>query len=403
MAESEPVDSPPSSAPGEAQPLRIPPVGDGYTRPARAPVGSTGFAEMPFDAQEDGQDAPPDCVSDVAPEVNVVSAPWTGEGPAPDYYDPDPDTRIYVGDCRAALAGVPEVVNGQCDLVFADPPFNWNRTYDRWNDNLPREDYLSFTFDWIDMCIGAMAPHGRLVINIPDDTAAEIVCYLKGSMSRQPRERLAMTNWCIWHYRFGQNRRDSFILSKVHVLWFARDPENVVWRPDEVLELSDRATIYGDARTLYKSDGMPAGMRVPMDVWYGSFWGRVQGNNKERRPGHNNQLPEVYMERVIRAATDPGMLVLDPFIGSGTTGTVARALGRRSIGAEFSRENARRAFERMVGLGPIRPLGQQRGASTALYSKRANLGVDTARLKVAPPGTQFERVMSRSAQSLPQT
>jgi DNA modification methylase len=78
----------------------------------------------------------------------------------------------------------------------------------------------------------------------------------------------------------------------------------------------------------------------------------VQGNNKERCPDHPNQLPEVYLERVIRATSNEGDLVLDPFLGSGTTCTVARALGRRSIGIEISPDFARSAFQR-VQRGPV--------------------------------------------------
>jgi hypothetical protein len=97
-----------------------------------------------------------------------------------------------------------------------------------------------------------------------------------------------------------------------------------------VLEPSDRATVYFDPRTLAKDENK--GMRVPMDVWYGQYWGRIQGNNKERRARHHNQIPEVYLERVIRACSNEGSLVLDPFLGSGTTvhrGPGAQASVRR--------------------------------------------------------------------------
>ena len=257
----------------------------------------------------------------------------------------DPDTRVYVGDNREVLPTIPEVREGSVDLVFADPPFNWNRAYDEWDDQLPREDYLQFTADWLDLCVDALAPHGSIWVNIPDDTAAEIVMHLKG-------RGLEMINWCVWHYRFGQNRMGSFINSKVHALYFARDRKNRVWLPDDILEPSDRATTYFDPRTQDKKEGK-SGLRVPMDVWYGKFWGRIQGNNKERRPHHDNQIPEVYLERVIRACSEEGMLVLDPFLGSGTTGLIARELGRRSIGVEFSADNAASAFERITN-GPVR-------------------------------------------------
>jgi DNA modification methylase len=86
------------------------------------------------------------------------------------------------------------------------------------------------------------------------------------------------------------------------------------------------------------------------------YWGRVQGNSQERRDGHPNQLPEVYLERVIRGLSNPGDLVLDPFLGSGTTCTVARALGRRSIGVEISPVFDASAFDRIQqGAVRVRP------------------------------------------------
>ena len=50
----------------------------------------------------------------------------------------EPDTRLYLGDCRDVLANLPE--KGQVDLIFADPPFNWDVPYDQWHDGMPRRD-----------------------------------------------------------------------------------------------------------------------------------------------------------------------------------------------------------------------------------------------------------------------
>jgi site-specific DNA-methyltransferase (adenine-specific) len=315
----------------------------------------------------------------------------------------DPDTRLYIGDCRDVLAALPD--RGSVDLVFADPPFNWDVPYESWSDGMPRREYERFTFDWLDGCIDCLAPHGSIFVNIPDDTAAECVLHLK-------RRGLTMINWCVWHFRFGQNRSSSFIMSKVHVLYFAklgRTPTNLtteitesteqadgeqrnglqnpkskiqnadsvssvvnplgrIWNPNEILELSDRASIYFDPRTMAKDDNK--GMRVPMDVWYGKYWGRIQGNNKERRHNHHNQIPEVYLERVIKACSNPGSLVLDPFCGSGTTSTVARALGRRSITIEHSKVNADSAWERITKIGMIPREDAGRPQSSAIFGSR---------------------------------
>lgn len=278
----------------------------------------------------------------------------------------DPDTRLYLGDCRDVLAALPD--KGAVDLIFADPPFNWEVPYEGWKDGMPRDAYERFTFDWLDGCIEALAPHGSLWVNIPDDTAAEIVMHLK-------RRGLTMINWCIWHFRFGQHRDSSFIMSKVHALYFAKDPDTRRWNPKEILEISDRAAIYGDARTMEKADNK--GMRVPMDVWYGPYWGRVQGNNGERRHRHHNQLPEVYLERVVLACSNEGDLVLDPFCGSGTTATVARAWNRRAVTIEYSEANACSAWERINTIGMIRK-GVSQGGSTAVGKVRRTLPVPAA-------------------------
>jgi site-specific DNA-methyltransferase (adenine-specific) len=280
-----------------------------------------------------------------------------------------PEIEVRIGDCRDVLARWMSRIESRVDLVFADPPFNWGREYDRWRDDLPEDEYLGFTYDWLDLCVRVLRPGGALWVNIPDDWAAEITCYLKGRFERRPPATMSMVNWCLWHYRFGQNTRTRFINSKVHALYFVKSGGPRTWNADPVLELSDRASIYNDPRTESKKDGMPPRLRVPMDVWYGQYWGRIQGNNKERRGDHDNQLPEVYLERVVLACSNRGDLVLDPFLGSGTTGVVAHWLGRRFIGVEYSPENARRALER-IRRGPVRPLGRSRGVSTAIFQAR---------------------------------
>ncbi len=293
-------------------------------------------------------------MGDAHPQYTVTQATTN-----PTYYADDPDTRLFVGDSRDVLANLPD--RGSVDLIFADPPFNWDVPYDGWSDDMSRRQYERFTFDWLDGSIEALSPTGSLWVNIPDDTAAEVVMHLK-------RRGLVMVNWCVWHFRFGQCRNSSFIMSKVHALYFCKDPDNRIWNPDAVLEQSDRASIYGDRRTMEK--GSNKGMRVPMDVWYGKYWGRIQGNNSERRHGHQNQIPEVYLERVILACSNEGDLVLDPFAGSGTTGTVARAHGRRSIGIEQSPVTAESAWERITEIGMVRKHAST-GQSSAIFGKRS--------------------------------
>src|SRR5262249_6916673 len=93
------------------------------------------------------------------------------------------------------------------------------------------------------------------------------------------------------------------------------------------------------------------------DTWYVS---RVCGTFKERT-GHPCQMPEALLERIIRVASNPGDLVLDPFAGSGTTLVAAKRLGRRYLGIELSGEYADKVRQRLADHSPTPVLRRQAG------------------------------------------
>lgn len=264
------------------------------------------------------------------------------------YYQ-DPTTMIYCGDCLELMPAIEETV----DLIFADPPFNIGQKYDGYSDKLERELYADFTYNWLSECGRLLKPSGTLAVNVPDD-----LVHLVLGLAPIPATRI---DWIIWHYRFGQCGRAKFVNSKAHCLVFVKHPmKGRTWNPDDVLVESDRVA-YGDKRT--KKSNTP-GKRVPLDVWGvpsdGPCWGRVQGNSAERRAGHPNQLPEKYLERIIRAYSNPGDLILDPFGGSGTTAVVAAALGRRAITVDISEANVKSIVERLRK-GAVRVSGAAQG------------------------------------------
>lgn len=255
----------------------------------------------------------------------------------------DPQTRLFTGDCREVMDVLYK--SQRYDLIFSDPVYNMGRKYDVCNDNLPAEEYKTFTRQWLWKCSRLLSDRGSLWVLVPD----EIVSWVD-TLATEAYDLVRM-NWCIWHYRFGQCQDSRFIRSKAHLLYFVKDPVNRIWHPERILEASDRASIYNDPRT--KGTATP-GQRLPLDVWYGEHLGRVQGNNKERRPLHDNQVPEKLIERIILACTDEDSSILDPFAGSGGTATVARALGRPCDTIELSEAYSESAWERITKVGPVR-------------------------------------------------
>jgi DNA modification methylase len=246
--------------------------------------------------------------------------------------------QILVGDCLRHLSTLDA---GCVDLAFADPPFNIGYEYDVYDDRQDRPTYLDWTRKWLTEVRRVLRPTGALYVAIGDEYAAEVKLCLDGL-------GLTMRNWIIWHYTFGVHCTRKFNRSHAHIFYYVADPRNFTFNADDIRVPSARQTKYADRRA------NPAG-KVPDDTWVvrpqedtrtfdpqSDTWylPRVCGTFKERT-GHPCQMPEAVLERIIRASSNPGDLVLDPFAGSGTTLAVARRLGRRYLGVELSEEYAR--------------------------------------------------------------
>lgn len=255
----------------------------------------------------------------------------------------DVSTQIYCGDMVEEIES--NDWHSSFQMVFVDSPFNIGHGYDVYNDNLSLSEFGERFADWVSHAAHCVCPGGYLLIHCPDDM-------VQMALNAATVLSLRRVDWIVWHYAFGQCQRSRFINSKAHclVFWDNRDPSdwdcvrelndnNRTWNPDAVLVDSLRATKYNDLRTEFTDT---PGQRVPFDVWCteydGKFWGRVQGNNKEREgmENHPNQLPEVYLERLIKAYTNPNDWLLDCFGGTGTLAVVAKSLQRNSITLELS-------------------------------------------------------------------
>ena len=229
--------------------------------------------------------------------------------------------EIVTGDC---LEWLPTLPAGSADLVFADPPFNIGYDYDRYDDSRTKADYLAWADRWLGEAVRVLSPTGSLWLAIGDDFAAE-------HKVRLDALGLTRRNWIIWHYTFGVYCQSKFGRDHTHLFYYVRDPKRYTFNPDAVRVPSARQAVYGDKRAGTKG-------RVPGDVWTVP---RVCGTFRERNTaGHGCQMPEAVLERIVRACTNPGDVVVDPFAGSGTTLAVAKKLGRRWCGCELSPDYA---------------------------------------------------------------
>lgn len=236
--------------------------------------------------------------------------------------------KIYCGDCIKLLEAAGDL---KARLVFADPPFNIGYEYDKYNDRRDHDEYVEWTKRWMTACREVLADDGSFYIAIGAEYAAEV--RLIG------RELgLDLRNWIIWHYTFGQSTKQKFARAHTHVFYFVADPKNFVFNDEAIRVPSARQLIYNDKRANPKG-------KLPDDVW---SYPRVCGTFKERRGWHTCQMPEKLLARIVKASSNPGDLVLDPFAGSGTTLAVAAVLGRHYLGMDISKNYVKLATKRIA-------------------------------------------------------
>ena len=243
--------------------------------------------------------------------------------------------RLYQGDCLDWLA---KVKTGTIDLVFADPPFNIGYDYDVYDDRRDADQYLEWSTRWIGEVARVLKPSGTFWLAIGDEFAAE----LKVTAHRDAG--LKLRNWVIWYYTFGVHCSKKFARSHAHLFYFVKDPKSFTFNDPAIRVPSARQLVYFDSRAnpagrvpddtwILRPQNVPDGFAPDSDTWY---FPRVCGTFKERAGWHGCQMPEQLLGRIIKACSNPGDIVLDPFGGSGTTLVVAKKLNRRFLGFELS-------------------------------------------------------------------
>ncbi len=315
--------------------------------------------------------------------------------------------RIIHGDCLKALE---RLEAGSVDLAFADPPFNIGYDYDEYDDKRSCDDYLEWSRRWISLVIRALKPDGTFWLAIGDEYAAE----LKVMATRELD--LTCRSWVVWYYTFGVHCKYKFTRSHAHLFYFVKDDKTFTFNTDSIRVPSARQLVYGDKRANPKGrvpddtwiiapdvseqrcDGvtnesdsssdtpgalgampkpkaracssdspsvirnpsfvlrpqdLPEGFTPDSDTWY---FPRVCGTFKERGGFHGCQMPEQLLGRIIKACSNEGDLILDPFAGSATTLAVAKKLGRQYLGVELSKQYVAESRTRLRRIKPGDPL-----------------------------------------------
>jgi site-specific DNA-methyltransferase (adenine-specific) len=212
--------------------------------------------------------------------------------------------RIYEGD---ALDLLPQVPDGSVDLIITDPPFAIDFKAQRLNYNrkganvlegyreIPEAEYGAFTRQWMTEAARVLAPDGSMYVFSGWNRLRDILEGLDAA-------GLTTVNHLIWKYQFGVFTKKKYVTSHYHILFVVKDPKRY---------------------TFNKLD------HYPEDVWtiQREYW-----KGKMKTP---TKLPREIVRKILLYSSNPGDLVLDPFLGSGTVAVVAMQEGRHFLGFEI--------------------------------------------------------------------
>ena len=230
--------------------------------------------------------------------------------------------RLICGDAAREMALLPD---GAVDLIVADPPYNLGKDYGNNRDLKAWDQYETFTRQWLSESVRVLKPTGSIYVFM----GVRFISHLFRIMEHDCR--LRFNGWITWHYTQGMGRKSGFSPRHEDVLFFTKSAEFT-------FNLNDVRVPQKYFRTRNNMAGANPG-----DVWQFSH---VHYCSAERQ-NHPTQKPEALLERILRASSNRGDVVLDPFVGSGTTCRVADVLGRKWIGIDVNPQYVAMSRERL--------------------------------------------------------
>ena len=242
------------------------------------------------------------------------------------------ETKIITGDC---LEKIQQIKDGSIDMVFADPPFNLEKNYLTYKDKLELDEYLSWTKKWVAHCVRVLKPSGSIFIyNIP-----KLLTYTSAMLN----DIAFFRHWIAWKSN-GCPLGKTLQPSHYGILFYVKDKNKFKYY--DVRKPHEKCRI---CKSYLKDYGGKEYLRHEFGTLIGDVWDDIHRvrHNKRRITSHPCQLPVHLVERIILLSTDPGDVVLDPFLGAGTTAMACKRLGRDCIGIEIDKEYVKLSTERI--------------------------------------------------------
>jgi adenine-specific DNA-methyltransferase len=269
------------------------------------------------------------------------------------HYSQDAEATLYTGDCLDLLAEIPPE---SARLIVTSPPYNIGKRYEK---RRTLEDYLREQEKVISRCVDVLAPDGSICWQVGNHIVGnqEILPLDIALFPLFAQHGLKLRNRIVWHFEHGLHCSKRFSGRYETILWLTKG-DKYVYNLDPV-----RVPQKYPAKKYFKGPRAgdyschPLG-KNPGDVW---IFPNVKHNHIEKTI-HPCQFPVELVERLVLALTNEGDLVLDPYIGVGTTAAAAVRHQRRAAGADIVPEYIAIARQRVqlaaLGLLRTRPMNR---------------------------------------------
>ncbi|MBU4369967.1 site-specific DNA-methyltransferase [Patescibacteria group bacterium] len=240
--------------------------------------------------------------------------------------------KIYLMDCFDFLKKIDDKA---VDLAVIDPPYNLRKA--KWDTFKSHDDFLDFTYKWIDALIPKLKRNGTLYIFNTPYNSAFILSYLVN-------KGLVFQNWITWDKRDGMGgAKKKYSNGQETILFFTKNKNHVfnyndIRLPYDSTERIAHAKIKGILKNGKRWFPNPNG-KLCGEVWHiTSERHKNKVNGKTPKMPHLTPKPLDIVERIVRASSNKGDIILDCFMGIGTTAVAAKKLGRNFIGCDSSKK-----------------------------------------------------------------
>ncbi len=244
---------------------------------------------------------------------------------------------IYHGDCLKMMHRISRPV---FDLVVTSPPYNIGKEYE---EEQRLSEYLDWSEQWFSQVARLLKLGGAFWLNlgyreVPKRGKAVPLPYLLWD-----KVPMYLLQEVVWNYGAGVAARKSFSPRNEKFLWYVKNPDHYTFNLDDV---RDPNVKYPNQKKNGKLKCNPLG-KNPSDVWQFPKVTSGRQRSSPERTAHPAQFPLRVIDRIVKACSDSGDLILDPFLGSGTTAVAALRNGRNMLGFELREDYVQIAIDRI--------------------------------------------------------